>query len=363
MENPWYKYHVDYTWMKNKVDSGKVFDLDSFAGRHEYYEEKVGGEIEYLRDYFRTQTFLGYWLAPKQSGKGTYMNGLKEIFGADIFTHISVGDLVRNAHKEYEENGKASSVYKHALKAYRGDLEIDEAFDALVGRTTKALVPTELVMCFLRLAIEKAGKKSLFIDGFPRNLDQVSYALYFRELINYRDDPDLFILINAPIAVLDERMKQRRTCLTCGNSRNMVLLPTKENGYDPIKKEFYQVCDLPGCKGGRMVVKEGDELGMEPIKDRVMADIEVMKRARKLYGIPKIEIYNSLEADKALDYVDDYELTTACDYTLDDKGKVVVSKSSWEVNDGADKYYSLLPPGVVVQLVKQLARQLGYQSK
>lgn len=362
MENPWYKYNVSYDWLKTTDGSGKTYDLDSYAGRREYYMDKVGSEIEYLRDYFREKTFLGYWLAPKQAGKGTYMNGLKEIFGTEMFTHISVGDLVRAADIEYKEKEKESEVYQYAVKNYRGDMHLDEAFDALTGRSTEKLVPTELVMVFLRRAIEKYEKKTLFIDGFPRNLDQVSYSLYFRELVNYRNDPDVFILINAPITVLDERMKQRRTCLTCGNSRNMALLPTKEFGYDKDKDEYYLICDLPGCKGGRMVTKEGDHLGIETIKSRILADIGVMERARKLYGIPKIELFNSLEKEKALQYVDEYECTSGCTYTHDEAGKVEIHKDIWTVQDGKDEFYSLLPPAVVVQLVKQLARVLGYED-
>jgi adenylate kinase family enzyme len=362
MTEPWYEYKPDYTWMKSKMGTNKTYDLDTVSGRRDYYAEKVGAEIDYLKEYFKKQTFLGYWMAPKQAGKGTYMNGLKEIFGAETFSHVSVGDVVRAAHVEFETEGKDSEVYQYASKFYRGDMHLDEAFEALVGRTTSALVPTELVMVLVRRIIEKTNKKSLFIDGFPRNLDQVSYSLYFRELINYRDDPDVFILINAPITVLDERMKQRRTCLTCGNSRGISLLPTEHRGYDKEKDEFYLICDLPGCTGGRMVTKEGDHLGIEVIKDRVMMDVEVMKRARKLFGIPKIELYNSYESAVAFDYIDEYELTSACDYSLGKDGEVVMSKVLWELTDGKEKFYSLLPAAVVVQLVKQLAAILGYKK-
>ncbi len=362
MQQPWYPYSVNYDWVKTKNDSDKTYDLDSIAERRAYYQEKAGAEIEYLRDYFRKQTFLGYWLAPKQSGKGTYMNGLKEIFGTELFTHISVGDLVRAAETEYREKGKESEVYTYAVANYRGDMHIDEAFDALVGRSTEKLVPTELVMVFLRQTIQKFEKKTLFIDGFPRNLDQVSYSLYFRELVNYRTDPDVFIMINAPITVLDERMKQRRTCLTCGNSRSIALLPTKEIGYDAEKDEYYLICDFPGCKGGRMVTKEGDDKGIEYLKSRILADVEVMKRARNLYGIPKIELFNSLDQDKALEYVDPYECTSACVYSHDESGKVSVEKTLWNVEDGEERYYSLLPAAVVTQLVKQLAHVLGYKK-
>ena len=93
MKNPWYTYSVSYKWLKTVDGLGKTYDLDSIVERRLYYQEKVGPEIEFLRDYFRNNTFLAYWLAPKQAGKGTYMNGLKEIFGMDMFTHISVGDV------------------------------------------------------------------------------------------------------------------------------------------------------------------------------------------------------------------------------------------------------------------------------
>ncbi|MCC7304486.1 nucleoside monophosphate kinase [bacterium] len=361
MKNPWYSYKVDYKWLKTSQKTGKTYDLDSVAGRRTYYQEKIGKEIEYLREYFKKQTFLGYWLAPKQSGKGTFMNGLKEIFGTDLFTHISVGDLVRKIDIEFKEGGKKSDIYKYALQHYRGDMHIDGAFEALSGRSTEKLVPTELVMVFLRREIEKYDKKSLFIDGFPRNLDQVSYALYFRELVNYRQDPDVFILINAPLTVLDERMKQRLVCPVCGNSRSLTLLPTEKIEYDQKEDKYFLICDLPGCTGGRMIAKEGDNLGIETIKSRILIDIEVMNRARNLYGIPKIELYNALEQEKTLDYVDEYECTSECVYAHDTKGNVTISKKLWLVEEGKNNYNSLLPPAVITQLVKQLAKVLGYE--
>jgi len=360
MKNPWFKYSVDYKWMKTKDDSKLIYDLDKIQERRLYYNHKIGKEIEFLREYFEKQTFLAYWLAPKQAGKGTYMNGLKEIFGSDMFVHLSVGDLIRKAHKEFSEEGKLSEIYAYAKGSYRGDMHLDEAFDALVGRSTEGLVPTELVMIIIRRAIEKSPRKTLFLDGFPRSLDQVSYALYFRDLVNYRNDPDIFIMINAPLTVLDDRMKERRTCMKCGNSRNMVLLPTENVEYDKETDTYHLICDFPGCDGGRMVTKEGDHLGIEAIKDRTLTDIEVMKRARNLYGIPKVELYNSLEADKTFDYVDEYECTPSVTYSHDKNGKVTLGKELWTLDDGDDKYNSLLPAAVVTQLVKQLANVLGY---
>ena len=75
-------------------------------------------------------------------------------------------------------------------------------------------------------------KKALFIDGFPRDLDQVSYSLFFRDLIGYRADPDIFILIDVPNSVIDERIKYRVVCPKCHTPRNLKLLATKQVEYD-----------------------------------------------------------------------------------------------------------------------------------
>jgi hypothetical protein len=61
-----------------------------------------------------------------------------------------------------------------------------------------------------------------------------------------------------------------------------------------------------------------------------------------------------------LSYVDEYEVTTACSYSLNKDESVEIHKNSWEVHEDGKVYFSLLPPAVVIQLVKQLAKQLGY---
>ncbi|WKZ30371.1 MAG: AAA family ATPase [Candidatus Dojkabacteria bacterium] len=361
MDIPWFKYSVDYTWLSTKDGEqghDHTFNLLDPEGRRLYFSHVVGKEIAWLREYLAENTFIAYMLAPKNAGKGTYTKGLQEALGGDYFTHVSVGDLVRAAEEEYRAEEKNSALYKYALENYRGYMHLDEVFAALLARTTQSLIPTEFVLTLIKRAIDSVPKKTVFVDGFPRNLDQVSYSLYFRELINYRQDPDIFVLINAPLTVLDERIKHRVICPECKTPRNMVLLPTQKVGYDEATKEFYLNCDQPGCKGGRMVKKEGDELGIEPIKQRIMMDVQLMERAKNLYGVPKIELFNALEADKALDYVHEYELTPAYSYSLNDKKEVVTAQESWVVEEHGVKYHSLLPTPVVVQLIKQLYNTL-----
>lgn len=358
---PLYKYSVDYTWIK-RVETDHQFDLQDPEERRQFFTHTVGDEIAWLREFLSKNSFVGYLLAPKNAGKGTYMKGLQEALGGDYFIHVSVGDVVRKAEEDYVAKGKESAVYKYAAKNYRGYIHLDEVFAALTSRSTTVLIPTEFVLILIKQVLDGAEKKTVFVDGFPRNLDQVSYSLYFRELINYRDDPDLFVLINAPYTVLDERIKSRVVCPECKTPRNLKLLPTKNIGYDKETKEFFLMCDQPGCSGPRMVKKEGDEFGLEPIKDRIIMDNQLMERARSLYGVPKIELYNALEADKTLNYVNDYEVTQEFYYELDKDGKIITNAKMWELEEDGKKYNSLLPSSVVVQLIRQLHHVFGGDS-
>ena len=58
----------------------------------------------------------------------------------------------------------------------------------------------------------------------------------------------------------------------------------------------------------------------------------------------------------ASETVDDYELTPAYSYHIDEKtGEVVTDEAPWTVRDNeGTEVYSLLPPPVVVSLLHQL---------
>jgi adenylate kinase family enzyme len=261
-------------------------------------------------------------------------------------------------------------------KQYRGFLPLEQTISALEKRNTETLLPTELILALIKRKIAKRKKKVLFIDGFPRNLDQISYSLFFRDLIDHRGDPDIFILIDVPEAVIDERIKWRRICPLCQTSRNLKLLPTSKVSYNQktairpprppalkarVPKEFYLICDNPDCQGARMILKEGDELGIEPIRKRLEMDEKLMDKAFSLYGIPKVLLRNSLPTKIAARYVDDYEITPEYSYQLSDKTKSVkIIEKPWQVlDDRGVPSYSLLPPPVVVSLIKQMVEVLN----
>ncbi len=256
-----------------------------------------------------------------------------------------------------EEKGGRAKIKRYLEEHYRGYLSPDEAIEAILGRSISKLVPTEVALSLFIWEIEKHKRQSLFIDGFPRDLDQIPYTLYLKELIGREGDLDFFILISVPLEVIDERLKYRVVCPRCQTPRNLKLLITDEMGYDRAKDEIYLKCDNPSCNSARMVAKEGQELGIKGIKGRLKADGEVMEKIAGLYGVPKVLLRNSVPVSKAKNLVDDYEITPEYVLRYDKKsGEVKVGERPWVVKDdeGIDSY-SLLPAPVVLSMIRQIA--------
>lgn len=353
---------TDFPVFETKTSQDTTYKLEDPAERKRYFSEKVGPEIEFLKDYLASKTFVGFLLGPKNSGKGTYTKLFMEAVGSEHIAHIAVGDIVRSVHKGLESEASKQELIDFLRKRYRGFMSVEQALDVILGRDTKSLLPTEVILALVEREMSRIGKKAIFIDGFPRSFDQISYALYFRELMDYRHDPDFMVFISVPEAVIDERMKYRVVCPSCQTPRNIKLLRTKTVKHDPDTNQYYLVCDNPDCaEPQRMVSKEGDELGIEVIRDRIEADKQIMTQLLTLQGVPKVYLRNAVPVAQA-DKVDAYELTPA--YRFEGTGdEVTVIEEPWTVKDEAGQdSYSLLPAAVVVALIKQTAQILGYQS-
>lgn len=355
-------YQEDFPLSKTKIKGfSKKFDLSDPVERKKYFEKKAGPEIKLLKKYFKSNTFIAYFLGKKNSGKGTYTKLMSEIFSQEKIGHISVGDVVRRVHRDIGSPSKKKELMDYLNQNYRGYISIDQAIEALLARDTETLLPTEFVLTLVKKEIDTMNRKPLFIDGFPRDLDQISYALFFRDLINYRNDPDIFVAINIPESVIDARFKSRVVCPKCHTPRNLKLFITKKMAYDKDKKQFYLMCDNPSCQGARMVEKEGDQSGIKLIKNRLKLDDQLVEKAFSLYGIPKILLRNSIPIKPAKDYVDDYEITAEYSCQWDPKtDQVRVSEKPWVIKDdqGRDAY-SLQAAPVTVSLIKQLAKVLN----
>jgi len=354
--------NMQFPIFKTKIEGlDKKFNLTNPEEQKEYFQLKAGKEIEKLKEYLKENTFVAYLLGKKNSGKGTYSKMFAEVTLPERVDHFSIGDMVRGTDVELADPEKKKELIKYLEKNYRGRLSLDEIIQDLENRDTKTLRPTELILALVKREMERREKKSLFIDGFPRNLDQVDFSLFFRDLIGHRDDPDVFILIDVPEKVIDERIKWRRICPICQTSRNLKLLPTSRVGYDGDKKEFYLICDNPSCQGAKMIKKEGDELGVEPIRERLKMDGKLIEMTFSLYGIPKILLRNSLPLKDANNFVDDYEITPEYIFEwLDAEKRVKIKEKPWQVlDDEGIPSLSLLPQPVVVSMIKQMVDVLG----
>lgn len=333
----------------------KKFDLTSPQTRKAYFAAKAGDEIKHIKEFLRGNTFMAFLLGKKNSGKGTYSHLFTEIFGEEKVVLVSVGDVVRETHANWEKF-KQSDDYRKLVNLYRGYISFDEAVNSLLGRSTDKLLPTEFVLALLKLKLSKLSGKSVFIDGLPRESDQVSYSLYFRDLAGFTDARDLFILIDIPESVIDERIKYRTVCPICHAVPNKKLLITSRIEYDPKTKEFILICDNPSCKGARTVRKEGDDLGIGPLRPRLAKDEEILKKAFNLHGIPKILLRNHVPIAEAKKYYDDYELTPEYILSWNSKQKEVeVKEKPWTVkDDNGVESYSLLAAPVMISLLKQM---------
>jgi adenylate kinase family enzyme len=350
---------MEFPLFKTKMVSSKQkFNLNDPKEREKYFNLKAGKEIKKLRDYFKQgNTFIAYLLGKKNSGKGTYAKMFAEIIAPDLIDHISIGDMIRDVDLELKDKKKKKELISYLEKNYRGWTSLEKLIAALEKRSTKVLLPTELILALVKREINRRGKKTIFIDGFPRGLDQINFTLFFRDLIGHREDPDFFVLINVPEPIIDERIKYRMICPECHTSRNLKLLPTSKIGYDKKKKEFYLLCDNPACREFRMVRKEGDEAGIKPIQDRLKRDGELIDQALSVYGVPKVLLRNSVPKKLASELLDDYEITPEFYYELNEKNnQIEVKERPWVVaDDRKTPSYSLMPPPVVVSLIKQIA--------
>ncbi len=339
----------------------KSFNLNTPIGRKEYFETKAGKEIEDIKNYIdQGHTFLAFFLAKKSAGKGTFSNLFSEVIGENRIAQIGIGHIIKNLHKDIESNPSArTEIVEYLNKHYRGFVSPEKALDSVLDRSTeKITIPSELIITLIKREIAKHPNKGLLIDGFPRTHDQVSYSLFFREIMHVDSDADFFILLDVCESIIDERIKYRVECPICKAPRNTKLYPTQFIEYDKEKSKFVLLCDNPTCEGyGKQVLqpKEGDELGIEAIRARLETDQELIEKAYLLHGVPKVMISNNIPLSEK-DKFDDYEITPEYTYEYDEKtSKITTIESPWIIkdDDGIDSFSLQAPAGVLI-MIKQI---------
>ena len=350
-----------------ELSDGRTYNLTDPAERLQYFHAKLGSKIDEVKEYLEHNSFVGYMLAKKIAGKGTYAGMFTEIVGQERFAHISAGDVVRDAHVLLDSPEEAMERERKELlsyidKHYRGYISAEEAIKALLNRSNdRVSVPSELMLTLLKREIDRVGKKALFVDGMPRSLDQISYSLYFRDLINYRNDPDFFIFIDVAEEIIDMRIRGRVVCPVCKTSKNMLTNPGKFVRHDTETGEYYLVCDnavCPGYEKARYYSKEGDVAGKDTIAERLKSDGELMEMSMGLQGMPKVLIRSSYPVDEALGYIEDYEIQPVFKYKgTGDNIEVMTEPWIFKDDEGVDSY-SIYAATYVVSMFSQIHKIL-----
>jgi adenylate kinase len=144
---------------------------------------------------------------PPGSGKGTQAAAICERFQ---LTHVSTGDMLREAVRKGTELGKQAQ----AIMA-EGKLVSDE----LVGGIVKEKVAD----------LQKSGSGVLF-DGYPRNTEQAKYL--DKILTELGVAIDVAAVLEIPSETLVERICGRRLCTQpgCDGSYNIHFMPPKVAG-------------------------------------------------------------------------------------------------------------------------------------
>lgn len=157
-------------------------------------------------------------MGPPGAGKGTQAEVLvKEL----QITHISTGDMFRNAIKEGTEMGKKAKEYMDAGQ----------------------LVPDEVVIGMVKDRLAKPDCQNGFLlDGFPRTVEQARALDETLASLNIKLDGVINIVV--PLDKLMVRLTGRRVCRDCGASYHVVFNPPQVEGKcNSCGGELYQRSD------------------------------------------------------------------------------------------------------------------------
>ena len=155
------------------------------------------------------------FISAPAAGKGLISSMLNEKYG---YPHISIGDLLRGVDddtvKKQLENGE--------------------------------FVDNKIIAKLLKKRLSQSDCKDGFIlDGFPRNISQIS--IYEDICENANDKKNIIIVLEIPREIGEKRITGRRVCLNCGYVFNEY--------YD--KPKIYGICDH--CKH-RLIQRSDDNI-------------------------------------------------------------------------------------------------------
>jgi hypothetical protein len=158
--------------------------------------------------------------------------------------------------------------------------------------------------------------------------------------------------------VRDARMRHRRVCPICQNSKNLKLWPSNKFGYDENTDEVFMLCDEETCELVRMVAKDYDDQGADAMKDRDQITQDLVDHLHEHHPEYTLSIKNAIPVDNA-DQYEPHDITEITNLGWDpEKKEVTVTTEPWILSDEEGKqYYSGYPETWVVDLLKQLHKK------
>ncbi|MDD4082523.1 MAG: adenylate kinase [Sphaerochaetaceae bacterium] len=203
------------------------------------------------------------FLGPPGAGKGTIASQAKDYYG---ISHISTGDLFRNAIKNETELGKK---VKAILAS--GDLVPDSVTVAMVEERLK----------------EADCKKGFILDGFPRTVvqaDSLKKMVNLDAVINFQLDNNIVV----------KRLSGRRMCKSTGKIYHLIYNPPKVEGIDDETGEpLYQRPDdkEDAIKNRLSVYKESTEPLIDYYKNEgLIIDIDASGSPEEVFSILKSKL-------------------------------------------------------------------------
>ncbi len=194
------------------------------------------------------------------SGKGTMATKLVDELG---LVHISTGDLLR--HEVQEETELGLSI-KDIMN--KGELVTDEIISKLLEKRIS----------------EPDCKEGYILDGFPRNVTQISI------IEKLMPNVTAIVEMDVDFDIIVERMAGRRQCKSCGATYNMKNFPPKVEG----------ICDK--C-GEELIVRNDDKpevvlSRLESYKTVTYPVVEHYKNGDNFLSVPAMEIDKQVEIIK-----------------------------------------------------------------
>ena len=198
-------------------------------------------------------------MGPPGAGKGTLAKQLIS-FG---LTHISTGDMFREAIKEGTELGKLANSY------------IKDGH----------LVPDDVTIGIVKERLSKADCENGFLlDGFPRTLPQAEALEKLSKEINR--PIEVVINLDCNEEELIKRVSGRRVCKNCGAPYHIVNMKPNKDG----------ICDI--C-GGPLYQRADDN--EEAMKVRLQHYVSQTRPLLDFYAKQnKLKSYDSLKGSKQL---------------------------------------------------------------